>query len=78
MTPIDKLKRRAIGAVHDHRQVFLDPQSVLDLIAESERMRAVLRSAVDLYGKPGGPWNVPSDPGSWIASAREISGDESQ
>lgn len=29
-----------------------------------------LREAVAQYGKQGGPWNVPSDPGGWIARAR--------
>lgn len=31
----------------------------------------VLEEAVSLYGKPGGPWNVPTDPGSWIAKAKK-------
>ena len=26
--------------------------------------------AVEAYGKPGGPWNVPSDPGGWLDRAR--------
>ena len=29
-----------------------------------------LEKAVDEYGKPGGPWNVPSEPGTWISAAR--------
>ena len=29
-----------------------------------------LKYAVDQYGKPGGPWNVPSDPGGWIERAK--------
>lgn len=32
-------------------------------------LRAILQEAVDVYGKPGGPWNVPSDPGGWISRA---------
>jgi len=39
-----------------------------DRIAELE---GVLMKAVDDYGKPGGPWNVPSEPGTWIDSARK-------
>lgn len=31
----------------------------------------IISEAVDRYGKPGGPWNVPSDPGGWIARARD-------
>lgn len=30
-----------------------------------------LTEAVSLYGRPGGPWNVPSDPGGWIYRAKE-------
>lgn len=30
-----------------------------------------LTEAVSLYGKPGGPWNVPFDPGGWIWRAKE-------
>lgn len=29
-----------------------------------------LREAVAQYGKQGGPWNVPSDPGGWLDRAR--------
>jgi hypothetical protein len=42
-----------------------------NLIASSPRLLAALQRAVDLYGKPGGPWNVPGDPGGWLAQARE-------
>jgi hypothetical protein len=40
------------------------------LIAAAPDLLAALKSAVALCGEPGGPWNVPSDPGSWIAAAR--------
>lgn len=43
---------------------------------DRERLKAALRKAVDVYGVPGGPWSVPSDPGSWIAQAREALGEE--
>jgi len=36
-----------------------------------EALREVLEDAVEKYGKPGGPWNVPSEPGSWIARAKD-------
>lgn len=29
-----------------------------------------LKEAVAQYGKQGGPWNVPSDPGGWLDRAR--------
>lgn len=31
---------------------------------------AALEHAVAKYGKPGGPWNVPSGPGGWLATAQ--------
>ena len=34
-------------------------------------MYQALSEAVEKYGKPGGPWNVPGEPGSWIAKAKE-------
>ena len=39
--------------------------------AAHDDLLAALSRAVDLYGKQGGPWNVPSDPGSWIAQAKD-------
>lgn len=33
---------------------------------------SVLTEAVEKYGKPGGPWNVPAEPGSWIFKAKEV------
>ena len=37
-------------------------------IAELE---SILKETVELYGKPGGPLNVSSDPGGWIEKARK-------
>lgn len=36
-----------------------------------EGMREALQYAVDKYGKEGGPWNVPNDPGGWLDKARK-------
>ncbi|HCI30085.1 MAG TPA: hypothetical protein DE117_07935 [Fervidobacterium sp.] len=40
------------------------------LIAAAPDMYKALEKAVEEYGKPGGPWNVPSEPGSWITLAK--------
>lgn len=40
------------------------------LIAAAPDLADALKEAVDCYGKPGGPWNVPSDPGGWLERAR--------
>jgi hypothetical protein len=44
------------------------------MIAAAPDMMAALQYAVDHYGKPGGPWNVPSDPGGWLDRARDAIG----
>jgi len=41
-------------------------------MTNEQKIRQILQEAVDLYGKPGGPWNVPNDPGGWISRAREV------
>jgi len=42
-----------------------------DLIAAAPDLLAALEKAVENYGEPGGPWNVPSDPGGWLDMARQ-------
>jgi hypothetical protein len=45
-----------------------------ELFAAREQVRALLtiaRETVALYGKPGGPWSVPSDPGGWLNRMRD-------
>lgn len=34
------------------------------------KLVAALLEAVECYGRPGGPWNVPGDPGGWLSRAR--------
>jgi hypothetical protein len=41
------------------------------LFAASPLLLAALEEAISQYGKPGGPWNVPSDPGGWLDRARQ-------
>ena len=40
------------------------------LLAAAPELLAALKYAVEKYGAPGGPWNVPSDPGGWISRAK--------
>jgi len=40
------------------------------LIAAAPELLDALQEAVSQYGKQGGPWNVPSDPGGWLERAR--------
>jgi hypothetical protein len=39
-------------------------------IAISPILLKALQKAVADYGKPGGPWNVPSEPGTWLHMAQ--------
>ena len=40
------------------------------LIAAAPELLDALQAAVEMYGKPGGPWNVPGSAGCWITQAR--------
>ncbi len=40
------------------------------LIAAAPDLLAALGKAVEQYGKGGGPWNVPDDPGGWLGRSR--------
>lgn len=44
---------------------------IAKLRESNANLRAALQKAIDAYGKSGGPWNVPSEPGTWITMARE-------
>ena len=41
-----------------------------NLIAAAPDMYEALEAAILEYGKPGGPWNVPASPGTWIDKAK--------
>lgn len=43
---------------------------LIDTEETARNLRAVLLQAVNQYGKEGGPWNVPSDPGGWLTRAK--------
>ena len=47
-----------------------DGDANANLIAAAPDMYEALEAAILEYGKPGGPWNVPSAPGTWIDKAK--------
>ena len=49
---------------------IFEQAEVAALWASAPLLLAALEKAIAEYGKPGGPWNVPSDPGDWLAGAR--------
>lgn len=62
-----------ISITGDIKTVSLNGKIIYDhnIIPSKDALISALQRAIDLYGKPGGPWNVPSDSGSWIAQAKE-------
>lgn len=40
------------------------------LIAAAPELYQALEKAVNYYGRTGGPWNVPSETGTWLAMAQ--------
>lgn len=59
--------RKEVLALKDAKDELIE-----DLHATREvnaELLAALKKAVQDYGQPGGPWNVPSEPGSWIVLA---------
>ena len=60
------------GPVKDMQPRKTDPE-IIDINDHNEIVSALveaLEKAVEDYGKPGGPWNVPSEPGTWLAMAQ--------
>lgn len=55
------------GVVHLDRIA----QAAIDACCVGELVE-LLRDTVEVYGTPGGPWNVPGEPGSWICHARAL------
>jgi hypothetical protein len=46
---------------------------------QTRMLKAALQKAVNDYGKPGGAWNIPDQPGTWIAMARAaLEGDDAE
>lgn len=66
---------------HNAHIAAANPAVMLALVDEIDRLWAQIAAAPDLlaalekavadYGQPGGPWNVPSEPGTWIEMARD-------
>ena len=50
----------------------INENNLAEAAARIVDLEAVLSETVALYGKPGGPWNIPSDPGGWLERARAV------
>jgi len=64
-----ELWRKALASYYGPTCVIPERAALTIQRAFEERERK-LREAVAQYGKPGGPWNAPSDPGGWLARAQ--------
>jgi len=54
---------------------YPDEQSAKDaakLLIHGPLLLSQLKKTVEKYGHPGGPWNIPSEPGEWIGNAQEL------
>ena len=74
LDPTDE-KRRSFGnffRTSEEAEAALERvKKALKGIDENKLLREALEEAVAMYGKPGGPWNVPGDAGGWISKARK-------
>lgn len=58
-------------AAHGERRIsWKEAEANALLFAGAGELLEALEYAVEKYGKSGGPWNVPSDPGGWLERAR--------
>ena len=44
---------------------------ISQLVHQRDALLSALKKAVSDYGKPGGPWNVPGEAGTWISMAKD-------
>lgn len=64
MSMASKMKKIFESAWREDQEEEIDQRTMNALVSS-------LTEAVSLYGRPGGPWNVLSDPGGWIYRAKE-------
>lgn len=74
---IDEIERRGVkyeGVISSKVGTWpirLEKQTGTEILKLAiDALTFALQKAVDQYGQPGGPWNVPSEPGTWIAEAK--------
>lgn len=70
--PLTPAQHAAVEVINQYR--LQSSKEMLELLTRLKAMRDALEQAVAVYGKPGGPWNVIHEPGSWIVSAHAALG----
>lgn len=70
MSDLDELDLRSTIARREATIRILE-RDLHEAERENRALREALSEAVEKYGKPGGPWNVPSEPGCWIEKAKK-------
>ncbi|MFI5157696.1 MAG: hypothetical protein ACHQF4_02460 [Sphingobacteriales bacterium] len=64
---------RSVHVIYDSQQQLATVYTGVEtatLMAASKELLEALEKAVKDYGNEGGPWNVPSEPGTWIEMAK--------
>jgi len=62
--------REMKGQLEERSIAWTSPTDYANAQNAIEALTDALQKAVDQYGHPGGPWNVPSEPGTWIGEAK--------
>lgn len=69
---VEQFRNRFSISVNNDNQALSagEIEAIARKVQALPKLFAALEKAVAQYGKPGGPWNVPSEPGTWIAEAK--------
>lgn len=62
--------REVKGQLEERSIAWTSPTDYANAQNAIDALTFALQNAVDQYGQPGGPWNVPSEPGLWLADAK--------
>mgnify|MGYP000885909663 CR=1 FL=1 len=63
--------RERNGKFEERSIAWAEPTDYANAQIAINALTYALQKAVDQYGQPGGPWNVPSEPGTWIFEAKQ-------
>jgi len=62
--------RQVNGQLEERSIAWTSPTDYANAQNAIDALTFALQEAVDQYGQPGGPWNIPNEPGTWLAYAK--------